>query len=105
MVMARFRYTPPSPSSLELTAARFARFPEIVDLFDGRTYRRLLRVDSLPMLLTVRQSGPVSKPVLDVRLDGEAARTPAARAAARFVIERAPGAGIGLRPCHRTPQR
>src|SRR6266540_3221193 len=98
MVIARFRFTPPSPYSLELTAARFARFPEIVDLFDGRTYRRLLRVDSFPMLLTVRQSGPVSKPVLDVRLEGEIAHTPAARAAARFVIERALGATVDLRP-------
>src|SRR6266545_215559 len=104
MVIARFRFTPPSPYSLELTAARFARFPEIVDLFDGRTYRRLLCVDSLPVLLTVRQTGPVSKPILDVRLEAEVVRTPSARAAARFVIERALGAGIELRPFYRALQ-
>jgi len=100
-VIARFRFTPPAPYSLKLTAARFSRFPEIVDLFDGRTYRRLLRVDSRPVLLTVRQPGAVSKPILDVRLEGEVARAPAARAAARFVIERALGATVDLRPFYR----
>ena len=41
-MIAEFAHEPRRPYSLALTAERYARFPEVVDLFDGAAYRRLL---------------------------------------------------------------
>ena len=42
--MKSFTIVPERPYSLALTAERYTRFPEVVDRFDGRTYRRLLPI-------------------------------------------------------------
>ena len=97
----RFTYTPRGPYSLAETASRFTRWPEAVDRFDGISYRRLLPIGRAGVLLEVRQEGTVSRPQLRVSLEGEAARSAAARRAARRVVEIGLGAGLDARPFYR----
>ena len=51
----RFSYLPRGPYSLTATAERFTRWPEVVDRWDGETYRRLLPVGRSGVLLEARQ--------------------------------------------------
>ena len=88
----RFPVVPPRPYSLALTAERFTRFPEVVDRFDGRVYRRLLPIGRGSVLLSIEQAGPASRAVLEVRLDGARAGSAEARQAAGRVLERSLGA-------------
>jgi DNA-3-methyladenine glycosylase II len=97
---ARFSYSPRGPYSLAATAARFTRWPEVVDCFDGTTYRRLLPIGRAGVLLEARQAA--RPPRLEVTLAGEAARTPAAREAARRVVEIGLGAALDVRPFYRS---
>ncbi|MFN2387927.1 MAG: DNA-3-methyladenine glycosylase, partial [Thermoanaerobaculia bacterium] len=98
---ARFLYRPSPPYALALTASRFRRWPEVIDRFDGRTYRRLLAVGHGGLLVTVRQTGPVGKPALSVSLRGEAARSLDARCAAERLVAVGLGAGPDVRPFYR----
>ena len=91
----RLTVVPKRPYSLALTAERYTRFPEVVDRFDGRVYRRLLPIGR-GVLVSVEQSGPASAAVLEVRLDGIRARTAGALAAARRVVERSLGASTAV---------
>lgn len=88
----RFAVVPKRPYSLALTAERYTRFPEVVDLFEGGVYRRLLPVGRKGALLSVEQAGAPGRAVLDVRLEGPDASSEAALAAARRVVDRALGA-------------
>jgi DNA-3-methyladenine glycosylase II len=100
-VTVRLRFLPKRPYSLALTAARYTRFPEVVDLFDGKTYRRLLPVGRQAALLEVRQEGSPSRAVLEATLTGPAASSPAAREAARRIVEVALGASTDVRGFYR----
>jgi DNA-3-methyladenine glycosylase II len=91
-MMVRFTVVPERPYSLALTAERYTRFPEVVDRFDGRVYRRLLPIGRGGALVSVEQSGPASRATLDVRVDGARARSAEAAEAARRVVERSLGA-------------
>jgi len=63
--------TPVPPYSLTLTAIRFARFKdEIVDRVQTNSYQRLLSVDGQLALATVSDRGTVTKPQLQVELQG-----------------------------------
>lgn len=95
-----FTVVPKRPYSLSLTATRFTRFPEVVDLFDGREYRRLLPVGRGALLSVVQRGGP-SRAVLQARLEGPAARSAAALTAARRVLERSLGAASDVEPFYR----
>lgn len=86
------RLVPERPYSLALTAERYTRFPESVDLFDGDAYRRFLPVGRSGALLTVRQEGPPARAVLAWSLEGAAAGSPEAAAAARRILDVALGA-------------
>ena len=77
----RFSVVPQRPYSLALTAERYTRFPEVVDRFDGRIYRRFLPVGRSGALLSVEQLGAPARAVLDVTLAGPEAGSPAARSA------------------------
>jgi len=94
---ARFLYRPSAPYDLALTGARFTRWPEIVDRFDGATYRRLMPLGRGSLLVTVRQVGPVGRPVLSVSLRGREARREEGRAAAERVVAIGLGAGLDVR--------
>jgi DNA-3-methyladenine glycosylase II len=95
---ARFVFRPSPPYSLALTAARFTRWPEAVDRFDGTSYRRLLPVGRSGLLVEARQAGSAREPVLSVRLRGAQAASPAARRAAERVVRVGLGAELDIRP-------
>jgi DNA-3-methyladenine glycosylase II len=88
----RYRVVPERPYSLALTAERYTRFPEAVDRFDGRLYRRLLPVGRRGVLLSVEQSGPPARAVLEATLTGPDAASLVVRDAARRIVEVALGA-------------
>lgn len=92
----RFSIRPPRPYSLALTGERYSRFPDPVDRFDGRTYRRLLAVGRGAVLATVEQSGGATNPSLRVTLEGPGADSPRARAAAERLVNGALGAATDL---------
>jgi DNA-3-methyladenine glycosylase II len=97
----RFELHPSAPYSLRLTAARFARFDDPVDRFDGETYRRLLRVGPRLVQLEVTQIAPPSRPRLAIALSGAGARSAEARAEARRFVARALGTSHELRAFYR----
>ncbi len=92
---------PSLPYSLCLTAARFARFPDVVDLFDGTSYRRLLLVQGTPLLVEVRQEGSPRRALLHIRLSGAFARCREARDALHNVLNRSLGAFADIRPFYK----
>ncbi len=98
---SRFRVEPPAPYSLALTAQRYARFPDPVDRFDGQTYRRLLPAGRGAVLVTVEQAGGADDPSLQVTVEGAAASSKGAEAAARKLVGGALGAAADLRPFYR----
>jgi DNA-3-methyladenine glycosylase II len=92
---ARFTLIPARPYSLSLTAERFARFPDAVDLFDGEEYRRLVPLKRA-VLLSVRQEGSPTRAVLRVTLEGQDADLSEARAAAENLLARSLGASTDI---------
>lgn len=92
---------PERPYSLALTAARYARFPEVVDRFDGSIYRRFLPVGRSGALLTIRQEGSPSRAVLAWSLEGPAADSPRAGALAKRILDVALGAAQPVRAFYR----
>jgi len=103
--LIRFSVRPRRPYSLALTAARYARFPEVVDRFDGRTYRRLLRPGRGAVLLSVAQRGGPDRASLEVALDGPGAGSPESEGAARRHVARALGADTDVEPFYRACSR
>jgi DNA-3-methyladenine glycosylase II len=86
-----FAIRPARPYSLALTAERFSRFPDAVDLFDGEEYRRLLPLRPAAVM-SVRQEGSPTRAALRVSLEGPGAALPVARAAVESVLARSVGA-------------
>ena len=97
----RFSVEPAGPYSLARTAARFSRFPEVVDRFDGEAYRRLLLLGRDAVLLTVEQAGPPARARLHVTLSGPGADSSAAKSSARGVLARSLGCLLDVRPFYR----
>ena len=97
----RFWVEPSGPYSLALTAQRYARFPDPVDRFDGRAYRRLLPAGRGTVLVTVEQTGGRDAAKLRVTIEGAAASSRAAETAARNLVGGALGAAADLRPFYR----
>lgn len=97
----RFWIEPTRPYSLALTAARYARFPDPVDHFDGKTYSRLLEAGRSVVLVTVESAGGVAAARLRVTLEGPAAGSEVAGAAARHLVRGALGAAADVRPFYR----
>lgn len=95
------RLVPERPYSLALTAERYTRFPEVVDRFDGEVYRRFLPLGRQGALLSVRQEGSATRAVLAWSLEGGAAGSPEAAAAARRILEVALGAAQPVRAFYR----
>ena len=56
--------TPPAPYALDLTAVALARFPRLLNRWDGMTYHRLFVVEHAFVAVAVRQDGPATDPRL-----------------------------------------
>jgi DNA-3-methyladenine glycosylase II len=88
-----FSLNPVPPFRLDLTAWAIRRRPEnAIDLWDGEKYERVLAIGRKPVLVTVRQSGTVSRPRLEVTASGGRA------AAVTHALERLLGLNIDLGP-------
>jgi DNA-3-methyladenine glycosylase II len=86
---------PRPPFRLDLTVwALRRREQNAIDSWDGRRYRRVLRVGGVPLELAVTQVGPVSRPRLELVI--EARRTSSAEDVARAVLTRLLGLDVDL---------
>jgi DNA-3-methyladenine glycosylase II len=63
-VLRQRTVTPPAPYALDLTMTALARFPRLLNRWDGTTYRRLFLRDGAFVTVAVRQDGPVADPRL-----------------------------------------
>lgn len=61
---------PPAPYALDLTATALARFPRLLNRWDGSTYRRLFLIEDAFVAVAVRQEGPSADPRLLLTLTG-----------------------------------
>ncbi len=87
----RFRLNPAPPFRLDLTVWALRRRPyNIVDRWDGRTYRRALVVAEETVEVAVEQEGPPDHPVLRVKAESSA------RAAVTSALERLLGLHVRL---------
>jgi DNA-3-methyladenine glycosylase II len=81
-----------APYRLDLTANVLRRLStNVVDRFDGTTYRRLLGDAKMPVMLSVTQTGPAELAV-DITAPGKARLDPAA------LVERMLGINVDLTP-------
>ena len=96
-----FEIVPRAPYSFDLTAGRFGRFDsEIVDLLDGKQYRRLLTAGRQLALATVTDVGTVGKPRLAVELRSPS-KAPLQREAFEAQVRHILCADLDLRPFYR----
>ena len=97
----RFLLEPSRPYSLALTAERFTRFPEIVDRFDGRFYRRLIPMGKGSTIVSVAQMGSPIRGTLEVRIAARGVELEAARSEARDLVRRMLGVTQDVRGFYR----
>ena len=98
MSQRSFSITPIPPFRLDLTAWALRRRPEnAVDRWDGRTYRRVLMIDSKAVEVAVHQSGSPEEPQLEVDVTGSGL-TVRQEGFARVLLERMLGVHKDLRP-------
>jgi DNA-3-methyladenine glycosylase II len=91
-----FELTPLSPFRLDLTVWTLRRRPHnIVDRWDGTTYRRALELPSGPVEVEVVQSAPPEAARLQIKVLGQPIRA-AERAAVKSSLERLLGLSIDL---------
>ncbi len=67
---------PPAPYALDMTVTALARFPRLLNRWDGMTYRRLFAVEGAFVTVAVRQEGPADDPRLLLTFTGPAHVTP-----------------------------
>lgn len=71
-VLRRAILIPPAPYALDLTATALARFPRLLNRWDGTTYRRLFAMDGAFVAVAARQEGPPTDPRLLFTFTGPA---------------------------------
>jgi DNA-3-methyladenine glycosylase II len=97
----RFLLEPAPPFGLDLTAWAIRRRPEnLMDRWDGKSYRRVLAIDADAVRVTVTQSGGKTTPQLHV-VAIAAGRSVPQKARIAAAIERLLGTGVDLRPFYR----
>ncbi len=100
-----FCLEPVPPFRLDLTVWTLRRRPDnVVDRWDGRTYRRVLVLASTLVEVAVTQIKPPEEPRLQVIVSG-APLTDTIRAAVTSALERLLGLCIDLTPFHRFAAR
>src|SRR5262245_39538453 len=63
-LLRRVTLAPPAPYRLDLTCTALARFPRLVNRWDGVTYRRLFAMEGTFVAVSVHQTGTVDEPRL-----------------------------------------
>ena len=93
-----FSIVPVPPFRLDLTAwALRRRANNILDRWDGVTYRRVLLFDDVPAEVMVRQNGPSQNPRLHVTLAGAGLR-PEYTQQAKVIVKKMLGLQVDLAP-------
>ena len=96
-----FSIVPIAPFRLDFTAwALRRRSQNIVDRWDGATYRRVLPFDNMPIEIAVTQTGPCDTPRLQVSLAGPGLR-PEFKEQAKSMVEKMLGLRVDLAPFYR----
>jgi DNA-3-methyladenine glycosylase II len=96
-----FSIVPVAPFRLDLTAwALRRRRQNIIDRWDGSTYRRILPFGNVPIEVAVTQSGPCDAPRLQVTLTGAGLR-PEFKEQAKSRMEHILGLRVDLAPFYR----
>lgn len=96
-----FSIIPIAPFRLDLTAWTLRRRPQnIVDRWDGSTYRRVLPFDDVPVEVAVCQAGTIEAPRLCVTLTGADLR-PAVKREAKTLVEKMLGLRVDLAPFYK----
>ena len=96
-----FSIVPVAPFRLDLTAwALRRRRQNIIDRWDGSTYRRILPFGNVPIEVAVTQSGPCDAPRLQVTLTGPGLR-PEFKEQAKSRMEKILGLRVDLAPFYR----
>lgn len=101
--MGRFSFSlhPEPPFRLDLTVWAIRRRPEnLIDRWDGETYERVLAIGNRAVRMTVRQSGSVNAPRLDVTASAVYLPT-ATESSVTTALERLLGIRIGLKSFYR----
>lgn len=105
MACGTFELRPLAPFRLDLTVWTLRRRPtNIVDRWDGTTYRRVLPLPSGPVEVAVRQRGDPEAARLQVAVTGQPLRAPL-RAAVTAALERLLGLRIDLSAFYRFAAR
>ena len=100
-----FSVVPIAPFRLDLTAWALRRRPQnLVDRWDGTTYRRVIPFGDVPVDLAVHQSGTSSAPLLNVCLTGARLR-PEFKHEARALVEKMFGLQVDLAPFYQMASR
>ncbi len=72
MSSATFSIEPAAPFRLDLTAWVLRRRPDnIIDRWDGSTYRRVLVIEGQPVGTAISQTGPPERPIIQVTVSGD----------------------------------
>ncbi len=81
-----FPLKPQAPFRLDLTVWALRRWPNnLMDRWDGETYRRVLWVTDIPVAVAVKQVGPVDNPRLQVTVKGDEIATATQQALRRIL--------------------
>jgi DNA-3-methyladenine glycosylase II len=105
MVHGNFELEPVTPFRLDRTVWTLRRRPaNVVDRWDGTTYRRVLPLPIRPVEVAVTQSGPPETARLKVVVTGQANRA-GVRAAVTSALERLLGLGTDLTAFYRSAAR
>jgi DNA-3-methyladenine glycosylase II len=100
-VHTSFVLEPIPPFRLDLTVWTLRRRPDnMIDRWDGQTYRRVLVEDGKPFEIAVTQLGALDKPRLHVSVTGEVA-IPDTKACVTAVVERLLGIHVDLTEFYR----
>jgi len=90
--------TPVAPYALDLTAVALARFPRLLNRWDGTTYHRLFVVEGAFVAVAVRQDGPATDPRLLLTFTGPTHVSPAVLDRLTGYVVRMLGAADAIAP-------
>lgn len=106
MKTVKFSIKPVPPFRLDLTAWALRRRPDnIVDRWDGSTYRRVLMVGNRPVEVAVEQTGPPDEPELRISVMSEHAELREVESEISGTLDRMLGLKIDLSSFYRFAQK